>query len=318
MMDWTDRHCRFFHRQLSKHARLYTEMVTTGALLHGSVQRHLKFDRAEHPIALQLGGSEPDALAECAEMGERFGYDEINLNCGCPSDRVQIGRFGACLMREPDRVAECVSAMQKSVSVPVTVKTRIGVDNSEDYTFLKRFVEIVASSGCDTFIIHARKAWLKGLSPKENREIPPLCYEQVYRLKQDFPGLTVIINGGIRSLDESDAHLRQVDGVMLGREAYENPFLLSQVDQRLFGATAHEISRQEILRKLLPYLETELARGTPLAAMTRHILGLFHGQSGGRAFRRHLSQNTHKTGAGIEVVQQALAQIDMPLMLQAA
>ncbi len=318
MMDWTDRHCRFFHRLLSPHARLYTEMVTTGALIHGDAKRFLVFDKSEHPVALQLGGSEPDALAECAEMGERAGFDEINLNCGCPSDRVQNGRFGACLMREPDRVAECVGAMQKSVGIPVTVKTRIGIDDSEDYVFLRRFIEIVSDSGCETFIIHARKAWLKGLSPKENRDIPPLCYEQVYRLKQEFPHLTIVINGGIRTLAEIEKHLQHTDGVMLGREAYENPYALAALDRSLFGDKSVLPTRAETLRRLKPYIERELSRGTPLAAMTRHILGIFRDQPGGRAFRRVLSERAHKLGAGFEVIEAALAQIESTPLLQAA
>ncbi len=318
MMDWTDRHCRFFHRLLSPHARLYTEMVTTGALIHGDAKRFLAFDKSEHPVALQLGGSEPDALAECAEMGERAGFDEINLNCGCPSDRVQNGRFGACLMREPDRVAECVGAMQKSVGIPVTVKTRIGIDDSEDYVFLRRFIETVADSGCETFIIHARKAWLKGLSPKENRDIPPLCYEQVYRLKQEFPYLTIVINGGIRTKIEIETHLQHTDGVMLGREAYENPYALAALDCALFGDKSPLPTRAETLRRLKPYVERELSRGTPLAAMSRHILGIFRDQPGGRAFRRVLSERAHKLNAGFEVIEAALAQIESAPLLQAA
>ncbi len=318
MMDWTDRHCRFFHRLLSPHARLYTEMVTTGALIHGDAKRFLAFDKSEHPLALQLGGSEPDALAECAEMGERAGFDEINLNCGCPSDRVQNGRFGACLMREPDRVAECVGAMQKSIGIPVTVKTRIGIDDSEDYVFLKRFIETVADSGCETFIIHARKAWLKGLSPKENRDIPPLCYDQVYRLKQEFPQLTIVINGGIRTLSEIEKHLQHTDGVMLGREAYEKPYTLAALDCALFANHSPLPARAEVLQRLRSYVERELTRGTPLAAMTRHILGIFRDQPGGRAFRRVLSERAHKLNAGFEVIEAALAQIESTPLLQAA
>ena len=318
MMDWTDRHCRYFHRRLSRHALLYTEMVTTGALIHGDSKRFLRFDKSEHPVALQLGGSEPDALAECAEMGERAGYDEINLNCGCPSDRVQVGRFGACLMREPERVAECVSEMQKSVGIPVTVKTRIGIDDSEDYVFLRRFVETIADAGCETFVIHARKAWLKGLSPKENREIPPLNYEHVYRLKQDFPHLTVVINGGIRTLDECKTHLQHVDGVMLGREAYENPWLLAQVDAELFDEPNPLTTRAEALRALKPYIDRELAAGTTLHAITRHILGLYRGEAGGRGFRRVLSQQAFKPAANFNVVEAALLETAVLPLSEAA
>lgn len=318
MMDWTDRHCRAFLRQLSSQARLYTEMVTTGALLHGDVARHLRFDASEHPVALQLGGSEPDALARCAEMGEAWGYDEINLNCGCPSDRVQVGRFGACLMLEPARVAASVAAMRAACSVPVTVKCRIGVDDSEDYLFLRQFIETVAAAGCEVFILHARKAWLKGLSPKENREIPPLCYDQVYRLKQEFPDLSIAINGGIRTMEECDTHLRHVDGVMLGREAYENPYRLAEVDQRLFGAVDAPLSRAEALQSFMPYVERELAAGTPLHSMTRHILGLFRGEPGGRAFRRVLSEQGPRAGAGIEVLHAALEQVRSATLDRAA
>lgn len=317
-MDWTDRHCRYFHRRLSRHALLYTEMVTTGALIHGDRKRFLRFDKSEHPVALQLGGSEPEALAECAEMGERAGFDEINLNCGCPSDRVQVGRFGACLMREPQRVAECVSEMQKSVGIPVTVKTRIGIDDSEDYVFLRRFVETVADAGCTSFVIHARKAWLKGLSPKENREIPPLNYEHVYRLKQDLPYLTISINGGIRTLAECKAHLQHVDGVMLGREAYENPWLLAQVDAELFEAPNPVATRADALRALKPYIERELAAGNTLASITRHVLGLYRGESGGRGFRRVLSQQAFKPSANFSVVEDALRETEIQPLSEAA
>ncbi|MBI3171230.1 MAG: tRNA dihydrouridine(20/20a) synthase DusA, partial [Hydrocarboniphaga effusa] len=290
MMELTDRHCRFFLRLISRHARLYTEMVTTGAILRGKRDRFLSFDAAEHPVALQLGGAKPDDLARCAEIGRQYGYDEINLNCGCPSDRVQEGLFGACLMQEPDRVALAVSAMRKASGLPVTVKCRIGVDDSEDYVFLRRFVEASAAQGCATFIVHARKAWLKGLSTKENREIPPLSYETVYRLKQDFPQLCIVINGGLRSLDDAQEQLRQVDGVMLGREAYENPYVLAEMNRRFFGATAAQPDREQIVRGMIPYIERELAAGTSLAQITRHMLGMYRGQAGGRAFRRVLSQ----------------------------
>jgi tRNA-dihydrouridine synthase A len=310
MMDWTDRHDRYFLRLVTRRARLYTEMITTGALIHGDRARFLRFDPAEHPVALQLGGADADALARCAEFGASAGYDEINLNCGCPSDRVQEAQFGACLMKEPARVAAGVAAMRRATSVPVTVKCRIGVDDSEEYDFLREFVATVAATGCDTFIVHARKAWLSGLSPKENREIPPLRYEAVYRLKQDFPRLRIVINGGIRSLEACEGHLRHVDGVMLGREAYENPWLLAEADPRLFGDPPAHGSRAQVLRSMLPYLERELASGTPLAHVTRHVLGLYKGQPGGRAFRRVLSQRAHVPGAGLEVIEAALAEVE--------
>ena len=306
MMDWTDRHCRYFLRLLSRHTRLYTEMVNTGAILRGDAGRHLRFDPSEHALALQLGGSEPQALAQSAAIGAEYGYDEINLNCGCPSDRVQEGRFGACLMAEPQRVAAAVAAMRAACNIPVTVKCRIGIDDSEDYVFLRAFVETVAAAGCEVFVIHARKAWLSGLSPKENREIPPLRYEQVYQLKQEFPQLAIAINGGIRTLEDCEQHLRHVDGVMLGREAYENPYLLAQVDQRLFGDTQAPPTRAEAAMRLRPYVERELAGGTPLGQITRHILGLYKGQPGGRAFRRHLSEHAHRKQAGWAVIEDAL------------
>jgi tRNA-dihydrouridine synthase A len=318
MMDWTDRHDRFFLRLISRHARLYTEMITSGALLHGDRARFLRFDPAEHPVALQLGGSEPDALARCAEFGEAAGYDEINLNCGCPSDRVQVGQFGACLMKDPRRVAQCVGAMRKATALPVTVKCRIGVDDSEDYAFLKNFVETIAAQGCTTFIVHARKAWLSGLSPKENREIPPLNYPAVYRLKQEFQNLTVVINGGLRSLDAAQEQLTHVDGVMLGREAYENPWLLAEVDRRLFGAALPIPSRAQVVRGFYPYVERELASGAALAQLTRHILGIYRGQPGGRAFRRVLSQQACRPGAGLEVLEAALAEVSSLPSLKAA
>lgn len=308
-MDWTDRHCRFFWRGLTGHARLYTEMITTGALIHGDPVRHLAFDDAEHPVALQLGGSEPDALSRCAEMAEQYGYDEVNLNCGCPSDRVQVGRFGACLMNEPATVAAAVSAMQRATRLPVTVKHRIGVDDSEDYAFLKHFVETVAAAGCTTFIVHARKAWLKGLSPKENREIPPLTYEHVYRLKQELPALTIVINGGIKTLAECRQHLQQVDGVMLGREAYENPWLLAQVDAELFGSTPLLSTREAALRRMQPYVESALARGHSLASISRHLLGLYRGQPAGRAFRRVISEGAYRKGADWSVIEKALLEV---------
>jgi tRNA-dihydrouridine synthase A len=310
MMDWTDRHCRFFLRQMSHHSRLYTEMITTGALIHGSRTRLLKFDPAEHPLALQLGGSELDDLARSAELGERQGYHEINLNCGCPSDRVQEGRFGACLMREPDHVADAVRAMRAWTRLPVTVKHRIGVDDSEDYAFMHHFVETVAAAGCEVFIVHARKAWLKGLSPKENREIPPLQYDLVYRLKQDFPQLTIVINGGIKTMDDCERHLRHVDGVMLGREVYDNPYLMAEVDGRLFGDARTPPTRHQVIERLIPYAERELQKGAHLNHITRHILGLFRGQVGGRAFRRTLSEGAVHGGGDIELLEDALADVD--------
>lgn len=289
MMDWTTSPCRVFHRQLTRHARLYTEMVTTGALLHGDAPRFLRFDPTEHPVALQLGGSDPEALARAAEMGAAAGYDEINLNCGCPSDRVQNGQFGACLMKVPQQVAAGVRAMRSATDVPITVKHRIGVDDSEDYAFLHHFVETVAAAGCTVFIVHARKAWLQGLSPKENREIPPLTYDLVYRLKQDFTGLTVVINGGIDSLAAARAHLDVVDGVMLGRAAYEHPWLLAQVDRQVFGADEPVGTRIEALQGLRAQVALLQSSGQPLTRLSRHILGLFRGEPGGRQFRRILS-----------------------------
>jgi tRNA-dihydrouridine synthase A len=316
MMDWTDRHCRYFHRLLSQHARLYTEMVHTGAILYGDTARHLRFDPAEHQLALQLGGAEPADLARCAEIAERHGYDEVNLNCGCPSDRVQEGRFGACLMREPGRVADSVRAMRAATRLPVTVKCRIGIDDSEEYAFLRSFVEAVAAAGCKTFIVHARKAWLQGLSPKENREIPPLRYEVVYRLKQEFPALRIVLNGGIRSIGECQQHLEHVDGVMLGREAYENPWLLASVDHALFGGEAVP-SREQILLRLRPYIARELEHGTALGQITRHILGLYRGLPGGRAFRRALSEGAARKGT-LETLDAALAAVSPHSLQQAA
>ena len=316
-MDWSDRHCRYFWRGLTRHARVYSEMITTGALIHGDADRYLAFNASEHPVALQLGGAEPDALARCAEMAERYGYDEVNLNCGCPSDRVQVGRFGACLMKEPATVAAAVSAMQRATRLPVTVKHRIGVDDCEDWPFLKHFVETVAAAGCTTFIVHARKAWLKGLSPKENRDIPPLTYEHVYRLKQTFPQLTIVINGGIKTLEECAQHLREVDGVMLGREPYENPWLLAGVDAALFGSEAPVATREAALRRMQPYIETSLKRGVPMGAITRHMLGLYRGQPGGRAFRRVLSEGVHKPGANWALLEKALLEVTRETQLAA-
>jgi tRNA-dihydrouridine synthase A len=305
MMDWTDRHCRSFHRALSRHTWLYTEMVTTGALIHGDVARHLAFTANEAPVALQLGGSEPDDLARSAKLGEQWGYDEINLNCGCPSERVQRGAFGACLMNEPELVADCVKAMRDVVSVPVTVKHRIGVDAVEEYGFVRDFVGTIAEAGCTVFIVHARNAILKGLSPKENREIPPLKYDYAYQLKRDFPQLEIILNGGVKTLDEVDEHLRHVDGVMLGREAYHNPFVLADVDARFYGAADRALTREEAEAKLIDYCAAELARGTPLGAITRHALGLYRGVAGARGWRRVLSDNKKLAAADLSIFDEA-------------
>jgi tRNA-dihydrouridine synthase A len=304
MMDWTDRHCRYFHRLLAPHARLYTEMVTSAALIHGNRLHLLEHSREERPVALQLGGAEPDELARAAQHGAQAGYDEINLNVGCPSDRVQSGRFGACLMREPALVAECVRAMREAVNVPVTVKCRIGVDEQDEYEDLQRFAGHMADAGVRTLVVHARKAWLKGLSPKENREVPPLNYERVYRLKQDFPQFTVVINGGITNLESVREHLRQVDGVMLGRLAYHEPYALAEVDAALSGGEPPP--REQALRAMRPYIEAELARGSRLKNIVRHLLGLYHGQPGGRAFRRVLSERAHRDDAGWETIEAAL------------
>jgi tRNA-dihydrouridine synthase A len=309
MMEWTDRHDRFFLRCISRHALLYTEMVTAPAILHGPRERLLGFSAAEHPVALQLGGSEAVEMAEAAVIGEAFGYDEINMNVGCPSDRVQSGRFGACLMAEPDLVANCVAAMQRAVSIPVTVKSRIGIDDSDSYEDLVRFIEPVAAAGCGTFIVHARKAILAGLSPKQNREIPPLRYDTVYRLKTDYPDLEIVINGGITSLDAAAEHLRHVDGVMMGREAYHNPFVLADVDRRFFNMDGTAVTRHGIAQAMLPYIDAQIAAGTRLNAITRHMMGLFNGLPGARAWRRHLSENSTRTGAGSDVVREALLHV---------
>lgn len=286
MLDWTDRHCRWFHRQLSRHARLYSEMVTTGALLHGDVARHLRFDETEHPVALQLGGSEPHDLAACAKLGEQWGYDEINLNCGCPSERVQRGAFGACLMAEPQLVADCVKAMRDAVSVPVTVKHRIGIDRIESYDFVRDFVGTVAEAGCTTFIVHARNAWLKGLSPKENREVPPLRYDFVHRLKKDFPELVFVINGGIANDAQVKEQLGQLDGVMIGREAYHNPWWLASWDLHYFGDESARLTREEIEERMVEYMLREQAQGVNWHSVARHMLGLRHGLPGARRWRQ--------------------------------
>ncbi len=290
MMDWTDSRCRFFHRLLTRHALLYTEMITAEAILHGDRGKLLGFSPEERPLALQLGGSDPRRLAMAAEIGAGFGYDEVNLNVGCPSDRVQEGRFGACLMAEPELVAASVAAMHAVTgSIPVTVKCRIGIDDQDGEADLDRFVRTVASAGCTTFIVHARKAWLQGLSPKENREVPPLDYGRVIRLKQAYPHLTIVLNGGIGSLDEAEKHLAHLDGVMLGRAAYHTPYVLAEVDRRIFSAAGEPVDRHTVMQRLLPYIEAHLASGGRMNAITRHILGLYHGEPGARAFRRHLS-----------------------------
>lgn len=306
MLDWTDRHCRYFHRLLSRHALLYTEMVTTGALLHGDVARHLRFNAQEHPIALQLGGSEPADLARCAQMGQDWGYDEINLNCGCPSERVQRGAFGACLMAEPRLVADCVKAMEDVVDVPVTVKHRIGIDKTESYDFVRDFVGTVAEAGCKTFIVHARNAWLKGLSPKENRDIPPLRYELVYRLKRDFPELTIAINGGISSSEQVQHHLDQVDGVMIGREAYHNPWWIVDWDAAFYGATPTVLTREAVETAMVAYMQREaVEHGTPWYAIARHMLGLRHGLPGARRWRQVWSDHRLKALSAAEVMERA-------------
>jgi len=315
MMDLTDRHCRYFLRLCAPHTLLYTEMVTTGALIHGDVDRHLRYDPSEHPVALQLGGSDPAALAHGARLAEDYGYDEVNLNVGCPSDRVQAGRFGACLLKEPDLVAECVRAMGAATALPITVKTRIGVDELDDYDHLARFVAQVRDAGCTSFVIHARKAWLKGLSPKENREIPPLNYERVYRLKADFPELEIVLNGGVRTLDEILAHRDRVDGVMIGREAYANPWALAHWDAALWGTAPPD--RHAIVRALLPYVERGLSRGARLSHITRHVLNLFQGVPGARRWRRYLSENAWRPGVGPEVLETALTLVaaDEPVVV---
>ena len=312
MLDWTDRHCRYFLRLLTRHTLLYTEMLTTAAALRGDREDLLAHDPAEHPLALQLGGSDPTELAQCARIATDWGYDEINLNVGCPSDRVQSGRFGACLMAEPDRVAECVAAMRTVTKLPVTVKTRIGIDERDSYEDLADFIRQVAAGGCTVFIVHARKAWLHGLSPKENREIPPLRYEIVHQLKRDFPQLTIILNGGLVNLNQVAEQLSQVDGVMIGRAAYENPYLLAEVDSRFFGSSVPPPCRHQVVRSFLPYIAARLQEGIPLHCMTRHILGLFQGIPGARAWRRTLSVRACQRDAGIAVVEEALACVAEP------
>jgi len=318
MMDWTDRFCRRFHRVLTRRALLYTEMVPTGAILRGQRERFLAFDPVEKPLALQLGGADPVALAECAAIAEDWGYDEVNLNVGCPSDRVQNARFGACLMAEPKLVARCVEQMQAATDIPVTVKHRVGIDEQDSYEELKGFVATVAAVGCRSFTVHARKAWLQGLSPKQNREIPPLRYEMVQRLKQDFPELEIVINGGITSLEIAAEQLRQLDGVMRGRAAYQDPWVLAEVDSRIFGEEDPVGSRAEAVQALLPWLKDAHERGVPVKAVTRHVLGLFNGLPGARTWRRHLSEKASRQDAGPEIVEEALAYVEAAAERRAA
>tara|TARA_B110000503_G_C7054021_1_gene373587 strand:- start:60 stop:1070 length:1011 start_codon:yes stop_codon:yes gene_type:complete len=309
MMDYTDRFCRYFHRLLSKKTLLYTEMVTTGALIHGDRHRHLHYHETEHPIALQLGGSDPEELAISARLASDYNYDEINLNCGCPSDRVQSGKFGAILMKHPQLVADCFLAMQDATNIPITIKHRIGIDEQDSYQFLCDFTGTLAAAGCKTFVVHARKAWLKGLSPKQNREVPPLDYDRIYQLKRDFPQLEIIINGGIKTIDEAIGHLNYVDGVMMGREAYHNPYLLAEADLKLYHSSEPAACRTTVLEQYSEFIASELANGVKLSHMTRHILGLYQGLPGARKFRRHISENAHLPDAGTEVLYQALSQM---------
>lgn len=311
MMDWTDRHCRVFHRLMTRRALLYTEMLTTGAIIHGDRQRLLGYDSSEHPVALQLGGSDPAHLAEAAKIGADFGYDEININVGCPSDRVKDGRFGACLMAEPELVAQGVAAMKAAVRVPVTVKCRIGIDDQDPEVALDTLARAVVSAGADGLVVHARKAWLNGLSPKENRNIPPLDYDRVYRLKASLPDVPVVINGGIVGVTEAKAHLDRVDGVMLGRAAYQEPWRLLAVDPELFGEPAPFASMKDVFEAMMPYIADQLAQGTRLHSMTKHFVGAFHGVRGARAFRRYLSENATKHGAGVDVLRAAIALVEV-------
>ena len=306
MLDWTDRHCRYFMRLLSQHAVLYTEMITTGALIYGPREQLLRFDPFEQPVAIQLGGSNPQELAECARMAEDAGYNEVNLNVGCPSDRVQSGRFGACLMAEPKLVRDCMAAMIDAVQIPVTIKSRIGIDRNDSLDELSRFVDTVRQSGCRTFVIHARKAWLDGLSPKENRDIPPLHYDRVYAIKSAYPELEVIINGGIQDLNDATNHLAHVDGVMLGREVYHNPYLLSQVDQIFYDSGESGPTREDIIQQMQPYIEQHIADGGRLNHISRHMIGLYQAVPGAKLWRRYISQNAHKRGAGFGVILDAL------------
>jgi tRNA-dihydrouridine synthase A len=310
MMDWTDRHCRYFMRLLSPSVRLYTEMITAAALQHGNADNLLRFDQSEHPVALQIGGSNAELMASAARTGELAGYDEININVGCPSDRVQSGQFGACLMSSPGKVAECVEAMRAAVDIPVTIKSRIGVDDQDSYDFLRNFVSVTRDAGCEIFVVHARKAILSGLSPKENRKVPPLVYDRVYSLKRDFPDLNIILNGGIGSIEECQQHLKYVDGVMIGRQAYHTPWLLTELERELGDAGQSAMrSRDEVVQQMIPYIIRELQNGVQLKHITRHMLGLFAGQPGARAWRRTLSEQAHMPGAGIEVLEKALAKL---------
>jgi tRNA-dihydrouridine synthase A len=308
MLDWTDKHCRYFHRKLSHHAVLYTEMVTTGAILFGQGD-YLSFNEEEHPVVVQLGGSDPEAMAKSAQLCQQRGYDAININVGCPSDRVQNGMFGACLMAQPEKVAACVSAMRAVVDIPVTVKTRIGIDDSDDMQFLTDFVGIVRDAGCSQFIIHARKAWLQGLSPKENREVPPLNYPRVYQLKQQFPDLDISINGGVKTVEECLAHLQYLDGVMVGREAYTNPLLLAQIDHALYDDPRPVPTPHQLVREMLPYIEQQMQQGARFWHIARHMLGIFQGVPGARLWRRHLSETGHLPTSGPEVMLAALAKV---------
>ncbi len=309
MMDWSDRHYRFFMRLITKRALLYTEMITTGAIIHGDRDRFLRYNAEEHPIAIQLGGSDPEQLEKCATIVTDYGYDEINLNVGCPSDRVQSGRFGACLMAEPDLVAECVASMKNKTDLPITVKTRLGIDDRDSYEELYEFVKKVSESGCETFILHARKAWLNGLSPKENRNIPPLQYDVVYQIKKDFPDLEIIINGGVKTMREIDTHLQQIDGAMIGREAYHNPYILAEVDQLFYKENTTPLSRSEVIDQFIEYADQQIEHGVHIKHMTRHILGLFQGQPGAKKWRRYISENAYKKGANSDVITKALAEV---------
>lgn len=309
MMNCTDRYERYFLRLIAPHVLLYTEMITTGALIHGDATRFLAFDPSEHPVALQLGGSDPKQLSISAGLGEKAGYDEINLNVGCPSDRVKSGRFGACLMLDPALVADCVRAMREAVSIPVTVKCRIGVDHVDSYEDLARFIETISNAGCDTFIIHARKAWLNGLSPKQNRDIPPLQYDRVKQIKRDFPALSIILNGGIRHLAEVDEHLPDVDGIMIGREAYSNPYFLAAIDKKYYPNNSASPTRIEVIEEMLPMIENALKNKIKLSSITRHMLGLFQGEPGARRWRRTLSENAYKDGASIDIIKEALSHV---------
>ncbi len=310
MLDWTDRHCRYFHRLISPHALLFTEMVTCGALLHGDVARHLRFHQAEHPVALQLGGSEPSDMAECTKLAAEYDYDEVNINVGCPSERVQRGAFGACLMREAPLVADCIKAMKDAVpDMPVTVKTRIGVDSDDSYEFLSDFIQTTHAAGCDIYTLHARKAWLSGLSPKENRDIPPLSYETAHRIKRDFPHLHITLNGGITSIEQIKENLTHVDGIMIGRTAYQNPWFLHEVEKAVFNHNTQQ-TPHDVLNRFVPYIESEMAQGVPLHAILKCTLGLFQGVKGARAYRRHLSENMHRDNTPASLILDAAAFVE--------